>query len=295
MAGVVTDATGAAVPSAAITAHRVETGVNRKTRTDASGVYDVPLLLPGTYEVTVEAAGMDTMTRPDIKLEVNSTVTIDFTLQVGTVATAVIVNQRNSRAANRNQRSRNHAGNAAGAGFPAHRTGRHGPGAREPRSDCESGGGAGEKQPERIRFGVLRSRRTNFDERGAAGRLREHDRGLQRRSGRAAAGLGPGVPRGTSSYSAEFGRSGGGTVNIVTRSGTNAYHGTAYDYHQNEDLNAYSFTNNRNHLARPFLRRHQYGYSLGGPAGIPMLYRRRNKTFFFSASKDAANRIPSTS
>ena len=79
------------MPSAAITAHRVETGVNRKTRTDASGVYDVPLLLPGTYEVTVEAAGMDTMTRPDLKLEVNSTVTIYFTLQVGTVATAVIV------------------------------------------------------------------------------------------------------------------------------------------------------------------------------------------------------------
>jgi hypothetical protein len=86
----------------------------------------------------------------------------------------------------------------------------------------------------------------------------------------------------TSSYSAEFGRSGGGTVNIVTKAGTNEYHGTVYYYHQNDALNTNSFTNNRNNIARPFLRRHQYGYSLGGPVRIPKLYDGTNKTFFFT-------------
>ena len=87
----------------------------------------------------------------------------------------------------------------------------------------------------------------------------------------------------TSSYSAEFGRSGGGVVNIVTKAGTNQYHGTAYYYHQNDALNANSFLNNRFGVIKPVLRRHLYGYTFGGPVWIPKLYKGKDKTFFFSS------------
>src|ERR1700716_4005142 len=80
--GTVTDASGAAVPSAQITVQQIETSVIRKTTTNSSGVYDVPLLLSGTYEVKVEAAGLDSMIRRDIKLEVNDTATVDFSVRV---------------------------------------------------------------------------------------------------------------------------------------------------------------------------------------------------------------------
>ncbi|MBL8235368.1 MAG: TonB-dependent receptor, partial [Bryobacterales bacterium] len=76
----------------------------------------------------------------------------------------------------------------------------------------------------------------------------------------------------TNSFSAEFGRTGGGAVNIVTKSGGNRFNGTAYYYHQNDFLNANSFVNNRFGTVRPVLRRHQYGFTAGGPVLIPKLY-----------------------
>lgn len=81
----------------------------------------------------------------------------------------------------------------------------------------------------------------------------------------------------TSNYAAEFGTVGGGIFNITMKSGTNQYHGTAYDYAVNDIMNA----------AQPYTglksaqRRHDYGGTLGGPVKIPKLYNGENKTFFF--------------
>src|SRR5260370_2310487 len=70
---------------------------------------------------------------------------------------------------------------------------------------------------------------------------------------------------------------------MVTKAGTNAYHGSVYYYHQNDAFNANSFTNNRTGTPKAILRRHQYGYSFGGPVYIPKLYLGKSKTFFFSS------------
>jgi hypothetical protein len=81
----------------------------------------------------------------------------------------------------------------------------------------------------------------------------------------------------TSNYAAEFGQVGGGLFNVTMKSGTNQYHGTLYDYHVNEVLNA----------AQPYTglkttqRRFDYGGTLGGPIKIPKIYNGENKTFFF--------------
>jgi hypothetical protein len=85
--------------------------------------------------------------------------------------------------------------------------------------------------------------------------------------------------RGT--YEAEFGRSASGQVNVVTRSGTNALHGGAYEFFRNDIFNANNAYSKETGTARPDLRYNDFGFTLGGPVIIPHLYNGKNKTFFF--------------
>ena len=71
-------------------------------------------------------------------------------------------------------------------------------------------------------------------------------------------------------------------MNIITRSGTSAFHGSAYEFFRNDKLNANNFLNNANRIGRPPLRYNNFGYTFGGPITIPGVYNKeRNKTFFF--------------
>jgi hypothetical protein len=86
----------------------------------------------------------------------------------------------------------------------------------------------------------------------------------------------------TSNFSAEFGSVGGALFNVTMKSGSNQYHGSAYDYMVNEALNAYDATSNINGVrARNKNRRNNWGFTIGGPVKIPYLYDGTNKTFFF--------------
>ena len=85
-------------------------------------------------------------------------------------------------------------------------------------------------------------------------------------------------------YSAEYGRSNGGVVSVVTKSGTNQVHGTAYDYLRNTDFNANNFFNQDtpgSYQPRPILRRNQFGATLGGPITLPKLVNGKDRFFFF--------------
>src|SRR5208283_156494 len=84
-----------------------------------------------------------------------------------------------------------------------------------------------------------------------------------------------------STYGAEYGRNAGGIVSIVSKSGTNTVHGTAYDYVRNEAFDANDFFNNEQGLPRAVLKRQQYGGTIGGPMVIPKVYNGKNKLFFF--------------
>lgn len=88
----------------------------------------------------------------------------------------------------------------------------------------------------------------------------------------------------TNNYSAEYGRSNGGIVNVVTKSGTNEIHGTAYDYLRNKDLNANNFFNQAtpgNYSPRPTLDRNQFGITAGGPLTIPKVVNGKDRFFWF--------------
>ena len=99
----------------------------------------------------------------------------------------------------------------------------------------------------------------------------------------------------TSTLSSEFGRTSGGIESFTTKSGTNSYHGTAFDILHNDKLNANSWFNN--HVGAPKDRDHQndFGGSLGGPVRIPKVYNGHNKTFFFFSWEQYRNNLGSTS
>src|SRR5258708_4451154 len=85
----------------------------------------------------------------------------------------------------------------------------------------------------------------------------------------------------TSTYSAEYGRTPGGQFSFITRSGTNEWHGSAYDYLRNDKFDANNWFNNSLRIKRQPERQNDFGGTLGGPIIIPRLYNGRNKTFFF--------------
>ncbi|HKA00864.1 MAG TPA: TonB-dependent receptor plug domain-containing protein, partial [Candidatus Solibacter sp.] len=86
-----------------------------------------------------------------------------------------------------------------------------------------------------------------------------------------------------SNYNAEYGRNAGGIISVVTKSGTNQFHGSFYDYVRNDYFNANLFFNNANGLPTPILKRNQFGTAIGGPVYIPKVFHGRDKLFFFSA------------
>jgi hypothetical protein len=87
----------------------------------------------------------------------------------------------------------------------------------------------------------------------------------------------------TSTYAPEYGRQPGAQVAIVTRSGTNQLHGSAFNYLRNDKLDANSWFGNFNGLRRPALRQNDFGFTVGGPLFIPKFYDGRNRTFFFAS------------
>src|SRR5262249_50720134 len=85
----------------------------------------------------------------------------------------------------------------------------------------------------------------------------------------------------TSNYTAEYGRNGGGIISVVTKSGTNEFHGSAFEFIRNDALNANSFFNKRDGLPKDVLKRNQFGFTIGGPITIPGIVKGKDRFFFF--------------
>ena len=97
----------------------------------------------------------------------------------------------------------------------------------------------------------------------------------------------------TSNYQAEYGRMGGGAIMMITKSGSQQFHGSAYDYYRNETLNANDFFNNRTGTAKSPYRYRVTGYSIGGPAYIPKTFNsKKDKVFFFYSQEFAGIKLP---
>ena len=264
--GAVTDPTGATVPGATVTIKAVATGAERVQTTDASGNFTFTNLQPDVYEVTVAAAGFTTL-KQRTTVTVGSKVSFEAKLEVGKAETVVEVSETAVTVNTETQTISQLINTQAMTELPSL--------TRNPYDFVLTSGNVSEDDPSGRGVGVamngLRSAGTNVMLDGVAN------------NDEFTASVGQMVPLDsvqemgiiTNNFTAEYGRADAGVVNVTTKSGTNAFHGTLYEFNRVSDLASNSFNNNAYGLDKPHYTRNQFGYSLGGPI-------KKNKLFFFS-------------
>jgi hypothetical protein len=281
--GTVADPAGAVVASASIDVRNTETGATYQVGSSATGNYTVPVPA-GTYELTVTVPGFKKYVRPNIAVPVAQTLRIDVNLEVGSAAESVTVTEAAPLLKTESGELAHNVTSASLNNLPVLGIGTANVGAtgiRSPYSVMNLIPGAAWLADNTIRL--------NGQE-GNSSALR-----VEGQDSTATVSLGqtsqtqPSVEATqevavqTSNYAAEFGQAGGGLFNFTMKSGTNQFHGSAYDYFVNEALNAGTpFTDDgKGHLLRPRQRRNDYGFSVGGPVDIPKVFDGHDKTFFF--------------
>ncbi len=285
--GTVTDATGAAVPGAKVTVTATQRNlVVRDLVTNGEGIYSATLLPVGTYSVSVEAKGFRKAIQEGIELTANQKFTADFKLEVGDVSQEVTV----AAAAEQVElQSAQQSGLISGTQVrELSLNNRHfaqlvalQPGVSSNLSDQIYMGATNPTGGQNIvglSINGTRQSQQNWTVDGAD----NVDRGVN-----ITINTYPSIDAideikiVRSPYSAEFGRAGGGQISVLTKSGTNEVHGSAYEFLRNDWLNANNFFNNLNKNPRPPLRYNDFGYTVGGPVYLPHVYNGKNKTFFF--------------
>lgn len=289
ISGTVSDSKGGLVPNAKVTVINADQQVVvRAVTTDERGEYSAPLLPVGRYEVTAEVSGFKKMTQSGIVLSVNDKLAVNFTLEVGAVTETVSVE---ANALQVDTQSATATGVISGTQLKELSLNSRNyaqlvllvPGASDSgNADQIFPGATAPLGTNLITFQINGNRReqNNWQVDGAD----NVDRGsnltlLSFPSIDAISEFR--VVRGV--YDAESGRSAGGQINVITRSGTSDIHGGIYEFFRNNILNANSFFNNKANPAvpRPPLRYNDFGGTVGGPVWIPKVYEQRNKTFFF--------------
>jgi hypothetical protein len=269
----VKDPSSATIPNAQVAITDVATGVTRGVTTDSAGLYTAPNLLPGTYEARVTATGFSTHVQKGITLTVGAQQVLDITMQVGGVnqtvevtteaptveltssALSAVVNATTIRELPLNGRSWTDLAVLE-------------PGVSQTTTHA---GGGNRGYGSQVAISGARPQQNNYRLDGVS--INDYANG------------GPGSVLGgnlgvdaiqefsvlTSNYSAEYGRTSGGVVNAVTRSGTNQFHGSAYEFLRNSALDARNFFDGPQ--VPPF-KRNQFGASAGAPI-------RKDRTFIF--------------
>lgn len=282
--GRVTDPNGAVVAGAKVTAINAATGAKSETTVNNNGDYQILQLIPGQYTLVVEAPNFKRVQRTGITLRVADKLTFDFTLEVGQLGDTVTVTSENTpllrtadaqqgevinynQIQNLPQLNRDPllllqlAGNVQGSGGRANNG-----------SDLRLNGG----RTQGIEY---------FVDGIAAGTGRAKDVPFSLTPTQDAVAEFKVI---TNGISAEYGRYSGGVVEVVSKSGTNEFHGQLFEYNQQPGLNANTWNNNRLGAGKFQYRRNQFGGALGGPIYLPRfgeggraLWSGRNRSFFF--------------
>jgi len=291
--GTVRDTSGAVISTAKVTVIAVRTGIKRTELTSNTGDYNFPLLDPGEYQVTVEVPGFKTETRSNITLELNQKARIDFSLSVGAqserveVSAEVALLQTDEASLGQVVTTRRieelplNGRNLAGLAVLQ-------PGVQfGPRMgfDGLTGGGGGVPIPG-ASIAIVANGQREVNQHATLDGVTVTE---------ARVNTVPFTPSieavqefkvQSGSYSAEYGTNSGAQVTIALKSGTNQFHGTAFNFLRNDKLDAESYFqnyfNSPGQARRPKdnLRQNQYGGVFSGPVWIPGVYNGRDRTFF---------------
>ncbi len=289
--GRITDPSGAVVPGATVKVVNDETNVAVETRTNQDGNYNVPFLIPGRYKVSVSASGFRTTVQPGVVVQVNDRIEVNLTLQIGTLADAIVVTTESPQL----QTASADLGQVVDREFlnslPV--TGRTvlayadmAPGVLSNVGSGWPGGTASNDQNNvAVNGGNATSKGNDITVDGVPALAPRQS------------GLAVGIPMSdavqefkvaTTMFDASLGRSNGGALAITTRSGTNEYHGSGYYFTERAGLDANSWTNNRVKIERQPIHRYAAGGTIGGPVRLPK-YDGHNRTFFFFGFEKTIN------
>jgi outer membrane receptor protein involved in Fe transport len=282
--GTVADETGGVLPGVTVTIRNQATGIVRETTTDGAGRFRAPLLPVGAYEVTATLEGFATTKVPDLVLTIGQTLTVNLTLQVAAADQILVTAEAPVIEVGRTQQSST-VGEQAVANLPVN--GRNfidfvltTPGVTR---DVRLGD---------ISFAGQRGTLNSLVVDGADNNNTFFGQALGRTgSGRAPYQFSQDAVQefqvNRNAYSAEYGRAGGAVINVVTKSGTNEFHGSLFEFYRDESLNANSFVNKTAAPPRPKSPYHydQFGGSLGGPI-------QRDRAFFFANYDGQRNEVP---
>lgn len=279
--GTVSDAKGGVISQAKVTIKNAGTSATREVATSLTGEYSVPLLPPGEYEVAIERPGFKRAVFSGIKLEVDQTVRVDATLEVGEVSQQVTVTE----AAPLLQTDSSTVGQVIDqekvSQLPLNERNFLAFTLLVPGAQLPSDGSQNSTQGGSISVNGAREQMNNFLLDG----VDNNDLAINQYTVLPSVDAIQEFKVQSSDSSAEYGRSGGAQINVVTKSGTNEFHGTAFEFIRNRHLDAKNFFDQPYCTASspagtcgpiPRLDRNQYGGTFGGPI-------RRDKTFFFGS------------
>ncbi len=300
--GIVLDPSGAAIAGAQIVVVNDATGVQYTTKTNGEGIYGVPNLPPGAYRIQASNSGFKTIIKPDIRIHIQDALAINFTLPIGAASEIVTVQGGAPLLNTENAAVGTVVDRAYVENMPLN--------GRSFQDLILLTPGIVTQSPQYGNSSPVRGAQGEFSVNGQRQESNYYtvdgvsanvgmDTGfstIQRAgpSGSVAAGTALGTTQAlvsvddlqefrvqSSSYSAEYGRNPGGQFAFETKSGTNQWHGTAYDYLRNGAFDSLDWFNNYFGVKQPALRQNDFGGTLGGPVQIPGLYNGKNKTFFF--------------
>lgn len=280
--GRVSDASGAAVPEAKVVIENQRTGVKFTLSTNSAGGFVQPFLIPSEYRLTVEKTGFQRYLTSDIKVDVQQNIALDINLKLGEVSTTVEVSANAAQLATSTSSLSTVIENKRILDLPLNGRGAFGLASLTP--GVIPGGGS----TPWISGGRNASSDITVD--GTSIILPENNTGILQ------LGYTPIVDSIeefsviTNSLSAEYGRTGGGVINVATRSGTNDIHFTLFEFLRNSQLDANTWANNRNGALRAAFQRNEFGGVVGGPVLIPKLYNGKNRTFFFFSEQSVRSR-----
>jgi outer membrane receptor protein involved in Fe transport len=266
LTGTVADNHAAALPGTDITALNVETGQRRTVRSADDGTFTIPLLPPGRYAVTATRQGFSPTEIRDIVLNVNDQRTLQIQLQVGQLEETVVVRAEAGQVDTQTGTLKEVVGQERIVGLPL-----NGRNALQLQRLVPGAGGVvapGQGQNESLSINGSRPNANNYTLDGGD----NHDPFFNTPSVFPNPDALQEFTIQTSAYSAVYGRNAGAVINAITRSGTNTFRGSMFEFLRHEKLNSRSLFATEN----PPFRRDQFGGSVGGPI-------RRDRTFFFTA------------
>ena len=280
LTGSVTDPSGAVIPNARVSIKNTATGIVTAVTTNSAGLYVVPNLIPGPYQVTVSTQGFQTEVRSGITLTVGAQQVLNISLRIGQTTQTISVSGQAPTVQLASSTLAAQVNSVTVRQLPLN--------GRDWASLATLQPGVAQV---RTQLGLFR----NGASRGLGMQMTIDGNRPTQNSYRLDgivindySNAGPGSVLGqnlgvdaiqefsvlTSNYSAEYGFTSGGVINAITRSGTNQFHGSAYEFLRNSNLDAANFFDNAGNAAKPPFRRNQFGASLGGPI-------RKDRTFVF--------------